>query len=137
MSNLVEQARRLRKELSNAKGDEDRLSSENKVLVSLRTDISELETTTGSLVVSIQEVKSYAVKTKRDPEKGQEAVAVWESQQTTLTDNVSSLTEKLSSISVEREKLKANLNDMTVVGRKQKDDDGKFVSKEFMELWMK
>lgn len=59
----------------------------------------------------LQEVKSRAVETQRDLKKAQDTIAVLHSYQKTLTDKVSSLTGKVSSVRVERVKLRVNSDD--------------------------
>lgn len=71
MPGPVEEASRLREELFGLKGKKDRLTAENKVALALRTEISELKTSTIFLVGSIHEVKARAVETARDPEEAQ------------------------------------------------------------------
>lgn len=78
------------------------MMAENKVVLALGMEISELEKTTGSLVRSLQEVKACALETGRGLEKAQESIVVSKSHRKTLTDKVSSLTEELKSLRVER-----------------------------------
>lgn len=80
-------------------------------------------TTTGSLVSFIQEEKARAVEARRDPKKAQEAVAVLDSQQTTLKDKVMFLAEDPSSIRVKGGNLKADLDEMTALVQRLMGDD--------------
>lgn len=61
------------------KGDKDRPTAEDKVVLVLGTEIFELNTTTGSLVGSLQELKPRVFDTKRDLKKDQETAAVSDS----------------------------------------------------------
>lgn len=63
------EASRLREELSKAKSNKDRQSAENKVVLPLRKKNSEFNTTTGSLVGSLQKVKVRAVETEKSLKK--------------------------------------------------------------------
>lgn len=66
--------------------------------------------------------------------KAEETVALSDAQKKTLTDNVASLTEELSSICVERDNLKPDLDEMTVMEQRLKNDDGKWSSNVSMEV---
>lgn len=72
------------------------MTAENNVVLALYTEISELETTKGSMVGSSQEVKAREVEIERDLGMAHEAVEVSDFHQKTLMDKDSSLTEKLS-----------------------------------------
>lgn len=50
MPGLVDEASRLRERLFKLRGEKDRVASENKVVLALETEISDLKTTTGLLV---------------------------------------------------------------------------------------
>lgn len=89
--------------------------AENKVVLALRTHVLELKTATGSLVGSVQEVEPRSIDTKCDLIKAQEAVAVSNSQKTSLTEKVTSLTKERMSIRVERANLKPDLDEMTAL----------------------
>lgn len=70
MLRLVEKAIHLWERLSRANRGKDRQTPENEIILALRTEISELEITTGSLVGSFREVKPRAVETMKNLEKG-------------------------------------------------------------------
>lgn len=67
---------------------------ENKVVPAPETKILELETATGSLVGSIHEVNAHAVETVKNLKMTKESVVVSETQQKTLQDKISSLSEE-------------------------------------------
>lgn len=64
MLGLVDETSRSPEKLWKTMGDKDRLTAENKIVVALGTEISELKTTTDSLVGSVQEVKVRSVETE-------------------------------------------------------------------------
>lgn len=66
MSELIEETSRSREELSTAKGDTDRLEAENKVVLAVGMDISELNKSIGFLVGSINEKKAGAVDSQKN-----------------------------------------------------------------------
>lgn len=63
-------------ELSKLKGDIDRLMAVNKVVLALVMEISELETTTGSLFGSLYEIKATSAETERHLKKAQKICLV-------------------------------------------------------------
>lgn len=69
MPGLVEEAGSLQKEVSTLKEEKGCLVAANKVVLSLGTGISALKATTGSLVLSLQEVKVRSVEVERDLKK--------------------------------------------------------------------
>lgn len=92
----MEAPSRLPEKSCEPKRGKDRSHAENKIVPALETKIVELKTMTGSVICFLQEVKARAFKNKRNLKKEQEAVAVLDFQETTLTDNVASPTEELS-----------------------------------------
>lgn len=92
--------------------DKDRPTCENLAVLTLRTEILKLRTTTSFLVGFLQNVKARAIKAEMDFKKGKETAAAECSQQNTFTDKVSSLTKELPSIRVECANLRAELIEM-------------------------
>lgn len=125
---LGKNASRLQEELDKAEEDKHRLSLEHKFVLAVKTEISELKTTTGLLVGSIRGVKARAFEYEKDLQKTQEVVAVWDSQYKALTDKVASLMEELTSIRLERDNLSSNLMEMAVLDQGHNDDVGKSLS---------
>lgn len=76
MPRLVEQARRLREELSKPKEERARSTAGNNVALALGTEISELKTTSGSIVSPSQDVKACAAETERDLKQAQKTTVV-------------------------------------------------------------
>lgn len=93
MPELVGEASRLREELSKLKEERDRMMAGNKVVLVLKTEISESKKTTASIVGSLQ-MKGHAVETKRDLKKALDAIAVLDSRTRTFNEKVISQTEK-------------------------------------------
>lgn len=112
----------------------DRLTAEYKVILALRTEISELKTTPGSIVGALQEVKARAVETKGNVRKAQGNVGVSDSQRTMLIDKFASLTEELSSIPVQRTNRKADSYEITALVQRKKDGVGKLLSNVSIEV---
>lgn len=99
-------------------------------------EILELIATTGYLMSFLEEIRARAVETKRDLKKMPQALEVSKPQQTSFTDKVASVTEGLSSISVECVNFKVDLDEMTWLVQRLKEDDGKSlynVSAEFQK----
>lgn len=78
------------------------------------TEILRLKMTTSSRVGYLQEVKARAIETKNNLQKAQEAVIVSVPHCKNLTDEVTSLTEDLPSISCERANLGADVREISV-----------------------
>lgn len=89
---------------------------------------SGLKATTGSLVVSLQEVKAQAVEAKRKLKKSQKTVAASDVREKALSDKVTSLTEELLSVRVEHANLRADLGEMTDQNQHMKEDVEKSLS---------
>lgn len=83
--------------------------AENKVVLTIETEILKLLTTTDFLVGFLQDLNALSFETKRDLKKAQVTAIVSGSQQKVLADKVLSLTEDFSPIRVERANLKADL----------------------------
>lgn len=125
---MVEEARRFWGTLSEAKGDENRLPAERKVTLAFRTEILELKTTTGLLVGSFHKVKARAAETERGLQKAQGAVAVSKLQHKTLKEKFTFLTEELSLIRVESANVKADLDEISALVYRLRDDVDKLIS---------
>lgn len=108
--------------------DKDRLTAENKVMIMQGTEITELKTTTSSLVGSLQGVMVHENEIERDLKKAKKTVAVSDSNQKTFTDNVLSLMEERSSVRVKHANLCAELNEMTALVQRMKNDHEKSLS---------
>lgn len=72
MPGFVEEASRLREEVSNLKKEKERLVAASKLMLTLGTEVFDLKATTGSRVGYLQEVKSRTVEAERDLKKSQE-----------------------------------------------------------------
>lgn len=66
MSAWIDETCRLRETLSTLNKKMDRLTADNKVVLSFRTEISHLGTTSSSVPGSLQEEKARAVQTESD-----------------------------------------------------------------------
>lgn len=106
----------------------DRLTTESNVLLAIGKGNSELKTSTSSLVGFAQDVKASAVETKRDLKKAQKTLAVLASHKKAFAEKVSSVTENLSSVRVERTYLCVGLDLMTTLVQRIKKNVGQSFS---------
>lgn len=90
--------------------------------------ILELKTTTGSAVGSPQETKARAVKIKSNLKKHQETIAVSAFCKSALAKKVSSMTDELSPVCVDRTDLRADQDEMTTLVRRMNEDVKKSLS---------
>lgn len=128
MPGLVGEISRLQEEFSELKAGKNRLKAEKKVVPALETKTSEFITTTGSLVVSLQEVQASAIEINRDPKTAWETITLSNSFEKALTERFSSLTEDLSSVRVERLNLRADSDEMTALVQQMEKNVGKSLS---------
>lgn len=112
----------------------DPLTVGNMLVLALGTAISQLKTTTGCIVWSLQEVEVRTVETGRDLKMTPEIIDLYEFCDKTLKENVLSLTERLSSVCLERARLRADIDEMTVMVQQMKEGFGKFLPAVSMEV---
>lgn len=102
----------------------DRLPGKNKIVLSLKTEISELMVA-GTVVGFLQDVKARAIETASSLKRASETSAVSGSLEKMLTETVSSLTEEFSSVHVERANFGVELDERTTLVQRRKEDVGK------------
>lgn len=85
------------------------------VVTALGTALLELETTTGCIVVSLQEAKVSAVENKWNAKKLQKTIAVQYSHEKTFLKKVWSPTEQILPVCADRAVLRSKINEMTAL----------------------
>lgn len=136
---LVDKASSLRAEALKLKEEWDQLTAENNVVLALGTEIFELKSMIGSIVGFRQEVNARAVETEGDLKKAQDAIPVSGSCKKALVGKVSSLTEELASVRLERAIVSDELDEMATLVQRVKEGVVKLLSTvttEVRTIWL-